>query len=243
LSGSRRPGPWRPCADVPLGRPASLHISRNQFVNPAGVNGLPFEVVRNVRWPDGAASKRVVGPARLEPATSGYERLKNSTRLTEDPSLKPARLTHFLRPRFRSAAIHSRLRTQRRILDLLRVEADFLQGSGKSISARQQNPEPNGLASPFLPGFPLPCCNMAVVRRRMASARDGRSGCLRRHSSRRSKNSSVRRPRRRSEQAGHDHRHLSGDQPAGNRFTTVRMAGILEVLRGVSFTPGTAASH
>jgi hypothetical protein len=32
-------------------------------------------------------------------------------------------------------------------------------------------------------------CNMAVVRRRIDSARDGRSGCLRRHSSRRSKNS------------------------------------------------------
>jgi len=41
-----------------------------------------------------------------------------------------------------------------------------------------------------------PCCrgpcqgsgNIAVVRRRMDSARDGRSGCLRRHSSKRSKN-------------------------------------------------------
>jgi hypothetical protein len=31
--------------------------------------------------------------------------------------------------------------------------------------------------------------------------------------------------------------------PAGESFTTVRTAGILEVLRGVSFTPGTAASQ
>jgi hypothetical protein len=45
-----------------------------------------------------------------------------------------------------------------------------------------------GLA-PLLSGSMSRICNMAVVRRRMDSARDGRSGCLRRHSSRRFKNS------------------------------------------------------
>jgi hypothetical protein len=47
-----------------------------------------------------------------------------------------------------------------------------------------------GLA-PFSSGSLSRISNMAVVRRRMDSARDGRS-CLRRHSSRRSKNSSER---------------------------------------------------
>jgi len=46
-----------------------------------------------------------------------------------------------------------------------------------------------GLA-PLLSGSLSRICNMAVVSRRMDSARDGRSGCLRRHSSRRFKNSS-----------------------------------------------------
>ena len=45
-----------------------------------------------------------------------------------------------------------------------------------------------GLA-PLLPGSLSRICNIAVVRRRMDSARDGWSGCLRRHSSKRSKNS------------------------------------------------------
>ena len=43
--------------------------------------------------------------------------------------------------------------------------------------------------TPLLSGSLSRICNMAVVRRRMDSARDGRSGCFRRHSSRRSKNS------------------------------------------------------
>jgi hypothetical protein len=44
-------------------------------------------------------------------------------------------------------------------------------------------------SAPLLSGSLSRICNMAVVRRRMDSARDGRSGCLRRHSSRRFKNS------------------------------------------------------
>jgi hypothetical protein len=44
-----------------------------------------------------------------------------------------------------------------------------------------------GLA-PLLSGSFSRICSIAVVRRRMDSARDGRSGCLRRHSSKRSKN-------------------------------------------------------
>jgi hypothetical protein len=43
---------------------------------------------------------------------------------------------------------------------------------------------------PFSLGSLSRISNIAVVRRRMASDRDGRSGCLRRHSSTRSKNSS-----------------------------------------------------
>ena len=42
--------------------------------------------------------------------------------------------------------------------------------------------------TPLLSGSLSRICNMAVVRRRMDSARDGRSGCFRRHSSRRCKN-------------------------------------------------------
>ncbi len=45
-----------------------------------------------------------------------------------------------------------------------------------------------GLA-PLLSGSLSRICNIAVVRRRMDSARDGWSGCFRRHWSRRSKNS------------------------------------------------------
>jgi hypothetical protein len=35
---------------------------------------------------------------------------------------------------------------------------------------------------------------------------------------------------------------LAATSPAGEKFTTIRTAGLFEVLRGVSFTPGTAAS-
>jgi hypothetical protein len=36
---------------------------------------------------------------------------------------------------------------------------------------------------------------------------------------------------------------MSTSLPANERFMTVRTAAFAEVLRGVSFTPGTAASH
>src|SRR6266581_3628214 len=48
----------KPCAAVPLGKPASRQRSPNQFPKLAALaNALPDAVVGKVRWPDGVASR------------------------------------------------------------------------------------------------------------------------------------------------------------------------------------------
>src|SRR5436305_10407464 len=57
-SASRRAAALRkPWADVPFGSAAALQASRNQLVKPAATNGLPNDVVKNVRCFDGVSSR------------------------------------------------------------------------------------------------------------------------------------------------------------------------------------------
>ena len=72
------------------------------------------------------------------------------------------------------------------------ADPEDLSGDPRPTRASDRAPQPAfrflGLA-PLLSGSLSRICNIAVVRRRMDLARDGWSGCFRRHSSRRSKNS------------------------------------------------------
>lgn len=48
----------KPCAEVSRGKPAALHQSRNALPKPAGVNGAPVSVTRNVMAGGTASSAR-----------------------------------------------------------------------------------------------------------------------------------------------------------------------------------------